>query len=226
MKYDLHIHSGLSPCAEDEMSPNNIVQMAKLHQLELISITDHNSTYQQDIMAMVAELHGLIYWFGVEVTTSEDVHVLAYFSKSEHIKNFQKIIDEFTVFRQNRIDIFGHQIIYDLKDKHSQEVQQCLLQALNLNLKDCISSIHENHGKAVLAHIYGRENGVITQLGFIPQDLYLDGIEVVSDQESLRFKEEYPQLKQLPIFINSDAHRLGAIIKDHHELPDLNWFKK
>lgn len=224
MKYDLHIHSGLSPCAEDEMSPNNIVQMAKLHQLDLISVCDHNSTYQQAITAKIAQKNGIEYWYGVELNTKEDVHVLAYFKKLEHIQSLQNTLNHHIQRIQNNEDFFGQQIIYDENDYRISKVDYLLLSALDLNLNDCIHEIHKNHGKAVLAHIYGKENGIIQQLGFIPQDIYIDGVEVQSENDISRFKKEYPRYEHLPIFINSDAHRLCDIIKDHHEL-DVHWFR-
>ncbi len=227
MKYDLHIHSGLSPCAEDEMSPNNIVQMAKLHQLQLISVCDHNSSLQQALISKIAKKHHIDYWFGIEICSKEDVHILAYFKKLEHIQNLQSVINTYMTKIENKSDIFGHQIIYDENDRRIDEVKVLLLSALNLSLEECIYLIHKNRGKAVLAHIYGRENGVIQQLGFIPQDIYIDGVEVTKTEDIKRFEEEYPQYANLPIFMNSDAHRLSDIIKDHHDLPSsAHWFRK
>ncbi len=227
MKYDLHIHSGLSPCAEDEMSPNNIVQMAKLHHLDLISVCDHNSTLQQEVLSKVAQKHGIEYWFGIEINTIEEVHVCAYFKKFDHIQRFQSTLNHYFRKIENKKDIFGNQFVYDENDNRIDEYPYLLLNSLDLSLENCIRFIHQNHGKAVLAHIYGRENGIIQQLGFIPENIYIDGVEVTTAEEIKRFETEYPQYQNLPILINSDAHRLCDIIKDTHELPQsVKWFRK
>ena len=89
MYYDLHIHSGLSPCADDDMSPQNIIQMAKLKGLDLISICDHNSLKQQAVMAEVAQAHHLNYLYGIELQTKEEVHILAYFKDPSELPGMQ-----------------------------------------------------------------------------------------------------------------------------------------
>lgn len=224
MNYDLHIHSNLSPCAEAEMSPNNIVRMAKLHELDIISICDHNHTAQQAVMAQLAKQNGIQYWYGIEINTKEDVHLLAYFKELEDIESFQKILDKAYVPTKNKIDYFGHQSVYNIQDEIIDEVEQFLLIGLSLGLEEIIEHIHAHKGKAVLAHIYGRENGIMQQLGFIPKELRIDGIELVRQEESERFLKEYPHLETLPIFINSDAHTLIDMIKDHHQL-SVDWFE-
>lgn len=226
MNYDLHIHSGLSPCANDEMSPNNILQMAKLLQLKLVSVTDHNSFAQQEVLCKLAPRYGLNYWFGIELTTREEVHLLAYFGDIDDAKRLQKRIDESLLSIPNSVDYYGHQWIYDEEDNPKQDYPKLLITSVDLTLKECIDLIHRFHGKAVLAHIYGRANGIVEQLGFIPENLDIDGIEVKHDSEIDRFRDEYPQLHHLPILINSDAHQLRDMVKTHYPLPTLaHWFK-
>ena len=107
MRYDLHIHSGLSPCADDDMSPNNIVQMALLNKLQLISVTDHNSCAQQKIISEIAQKNGLQYWFGVELNTQEDVHCLAYFGTLHDIQLFEEALKPYVDPTPNDVSIFG-----------------------------------------------------------------------------------------------------------------------
>jgi len=211
MFYDLHIHSGLSPCADDDMSPQNIVQMAKLKGLDLISICDHNSLRQQVVMAKVAKEHHLDYLYGLEIQTKEEVHVLAYFRNEEDLPKMQAWLTHHQMKVLNRSNFFGHQYLYDSEDEIIDEETIALIFSLKASLEECIDEIHLNHGLAVLAHIYGRKNGIMTQLGFIPQNLPIDGIEVVHEEEIQRFNQEYPQYENLPCFVNSDAHSLSVI---------------
>jgi len=211
MFYDLHIHSGLSPCADDDMSPQNIIQMAKLKGLDLISICDHNSLKQQIVLAQVAQQHHLHYLYGIEIQTKEEVHVLAYFKDEHDLPLMQEWINHNQRKVFNRPNFFGHQYLYDHQDRIIEEEKVALIFSLNVSLENCLDVIHSHHGKAVLAHIYGRKNGIITQLGFIPHGLSIDGIEVIQEDEIKRFATEYPTLSTLPCFVNSDAHTLSAI---------------
>ncbi len=211
MYYDLHIHSGLSPCANDDMSPQNIVQMAKLKGLQMISVCDHNSLKQQGIIAQVAKEHGLDYVYGIEIQTKEEVHVLAYFKDDQALLPMQQWITHHQMKVVNRPNFFGHQYLFDQDDHVIDEEKIALIFSLNVSLEDCLQVIHDHHGKAVLAHIYGRKNGIIYQLGFIPENLPIDGVEVSHEDDIHRFIEEYPHLSELPCFINSDAHHLSDI---------------
>lgn len=211
MFYDLHIHSGLSPCAEDDMSPQNIIQMAKLKGLDLISICDHNSFRQQAVIGQVAQQHHLKVLYGIEIQTKEEVHVLAYFKGQEDLPQMQAWLTQHQMKVLNRSNFFGHQYLYDVKDHIIDEEKTALIFSLNASLEETVNMIHTYHGKAVLAHIYGRKNGIITQLGFIPTNLAIDGVEFVHEEEIYQFIQEYPQRKDLACFVNSDAHKLSDI---------------
>ena len=211
MYYDLHIHSGLSPCADDDMSPQNIVQMAKIKGLQMISVCDHNSLRQQSVIAQVAKEHGLDYVYGIEIQTKEEVHVLAYFKDDHDLPYVKQWISHNQMKVVNRANFFGHQYLFDQHDQIVEEEKLALIFSLNVSLEECLHVIHSHHGKAVLAHIYGRKNGIVYQLGFIPEHLPIDGIEVSHEDDIQRFIDEYPCLSELPCFINSDAHHLSDI---------------
>ena len=119
---------------------------------------------------------------------------------------------------QNRSNFFGHQYLYDEKDRIVDEEKIALIFSLNATLTETLTAIKSHHGKAVLAHIYGRKNGIVTQLGFIPEGLVFDGIEVKDEADKARFISEYPQYRHVPCFINSDAHTLSAIAEANQVL--------
>jgi len=219
MYYDLHIHSGLSPCADDDMSPQNIVRMAILKGLQLISICDHNSLKQQAVLAEVAKAHHLKYLYGIELQTKEEVHVLAYFKDPKDLEPMQTWLNHVQMKVQNRPNFFGHQYLYDQHDHIVDEENIALIFSLNATLTECLHMIHLHHGKAVLAHVYGRKNGIVTQLGFIPNDLEIDGIEVSQESDLDRLHIEYPAYSHLPLLINSDAH---SLINIHEAVYELN----
>ena len=90
MKVDLHIHSALSPCGSDDMTPNNIINMASICELDMISVCDHNTLGQQEVLGRVAEKLGMKYIYGVEVQSVEDVHVCGYFQNLNDVQKFQE----------------------------------------------------------------------------------------------------------------------------------------
>ena len=41
--YDLHLHSCLSPCGSDDMTPADLAAMCALAGLDVVALTDHNT---------------------------------------------------------------------------------------------------------------------------------------------------------------------------------------
>jgi len=193
------------------MSPQNIVRMAKLKGLDLIAICDHNSMKQQAILSQVAQEHALLIWYGVELESKEEVHCLAYFRSLEDVQEMQTWIEQVQTRQLNNADYFGHQYLYTQQDEVMDEEKISLMLSLDASLKACCEATHHHQGRLVLAHIYDRKNSITQQLGFIPQDLDFDGVEVNKVEDETRFRQEYPQFKAKPLFINSDAHTLGDI---------------
>jgi predicted metal-dependent phosphoesterase TrpH len=220
MFYDLHIHSGLSPCGDKAMTPHNIARMAQLKGLQLISVTDHNSLKQQQVMAEIAHAYGLTYLYGVELQSQEEVHILGYFSTEKAALAMQHWIEDHQIKVKNRPNYFGEQVLYNHQDEVIDDEPVALIFSLNASLESCIKAIHNKGGRAVLAHLYGRKYGLIQQLGFIPEGLAIDGVELCDPREVPFFKNEYPQYAHLPILCNSDAHQLGDIHEARFQLDD------
>ena len=121
MYYDLHIHSALSPCSDDLMTINNIFNMAYIKGLQLIAITDHNSLKQQYYLEKIIKhdiLKGQIdYVHGVELQSSEEIHLLAYFKKGSNLNVIQEWIDKHLIKVKNQSDYYGNQYIYNEFDE-------------------------------------------------------------------------------------------------------------
>ena len=213
MFYDFHMHSCLSPCAEDEMTPNNICNMALIKGLEIIAVTDHNSTRQLGSIAKVAEAIGLPMLYGAELESSEEVHVLALFPTLEQAESIQGWIDEHLPGIPNRPDYFGNQLLMDEDDEVIGTEDRLLIVSLTADLEECVKTIHDHGGRAVLAHVLDRSNSVTNQLGFIPMDLEYDGLEIKSLEQKQRVLKTHPWIKEDSThwFVDSDAHRLTDI---------------
>ncbi len=228
MFYDFHIHSCLSPCAEDEMTPNNICNMALIKGLDIIAVTDHNSTRQLRSLSKAAEETGIKLLYGTELESSEEVHVLGIFPDLEAAEAFQPWIDERMPGIPNRPDFFGNQLMMDEEDRETGREDRLLIVSLTASLQECVDAIHSHGGRAILAHVLDRANSVTQQLGFIPMDLPYDGLEIKSPDQIQRILKTHPWIKadSTHWFIDSDAHRLVDIsepenIITHNEVNEL-----
>lgn len=223
MYYDLHMHSCLSPCAEDEMTPNNICNMAILKGLDIIAVTDHNSTKQLESVSKVAQSLGLHFLFGCEIQTIEEVHILGLFNSLDKTNKLQEWIDQHMPTIPNKVDFFGKQEICNIQDEVIGIEERLLLVSLDVSVEETIDKIHELGGKVILAHVLDRENSITHQLGFIPKGLPYDGLEVKSEDQIQRVLDNHPWIQKdsTTWFIDSDAHRLIDMSEREHKLDDI-----
>ena len=192
MYYDLHMHSCLSPCAENEMTPNNICNMALIKGLDLIAVTDHNSVKQLPAFAQAAKTIGIRALYGCEIQTIEEVHVLGLFAVLEQAMKLQEWIDLHMPDIPNQTDYFGDQWICNAQDEMLEQEPRLLLVSLDVSLEETVVKIHELGGRVILAHVLDRENSVTNQLGFIPMDLTYDvgAMKFFADGEEIDFTYE------------------------------------
>ena len=112
--YDLHIHSCLSPCADDDMTPNNIAGMAALKGLQILALTDHNSCKNCPAFFAACKRQGIIPVAGMELSTAEDVHLVCLFENIEDAMRFDVEIEKHLMSVDNRPEIFGNQLVRSL----------------------------------------------------------------------------------------------------------------
>lgn len=213
LAYDLHIHSGLSPCGEEDMTPNNVIAMAKLKGLDVIAITDHNSTGNLISFHKVAETNSLLFIPGVELTTREEVHVLGLFRNIADALDFQKVIDGALPRIKNQEQLFGRQIYYDEMDNIVGYHEYLLLNSLKLSLDNTVKAIREHGGIPIPAHINREAYSILASLGFIPPNLGFQTVEITKKCDYNQLESQHPYLKTYGRIINSDAHQLGNILE-------------
>jgi len=213
--YDLHIHSCLSPCASDDMTPANIAGMAHIKGLSLIALTDHNAGHNLPAMAKAAREYGLIFVPGIEVTTVEEVHVLTYFADVDAAVTFGKTLYTALPDIQNRPDIFGNQIVMDKADNKTGTLDKLLLQATPFSVDDIVRMAKSNGGCAVPAHINRDSFSIFANLGFLPPKLF-GCVEVAKGLPC-------PDLDtSLEVLHSSDAHNLGTISEPLETLDSIS----
>ena len=205
---DLHIHSCLSPCGDELMTPNNIVGMCKLKELDMIAVTDHNTAMHLPAIKAVADVMGLAILPGLELTTREEAHLLAYFKTVEEAVEFSRAIYPFLPDIPNRPDLFGPQTELSEDDEPVREEGKLLISALDKGVDELVPMILERGGLAIPAHINRGSNGILNALGFLPPDLAFSALEVSRD---LPLPDKgIPPLKRLH---SSDAHYLENILE-------------
>lgn len=208
--YDLHIHSCLSPCADNEMTPNNIAGMAVLNGLNIVALTDHNSTKNCRAFCAAAKKNGLIPIAGMELTTAEDIHIVCLFPSLEKAESFDAEYQQFRILYKNRKDIFGEQLILDENDEVIGEEEHLLLNASRLSLSEAVA-MARGYGAAVFpAHIDRDENGIIASLGCVPDEPYFKCAEFNRAENIEEYTEKY-NLQSKMILTDSDAHYLWDI---------------
>jgi len=214
-KADLHCHTVLSPCGELEMAPKDIIQRAKEKGLDILAVSDHNSTKHCILMEKLAKKEGLFILKGVEFTTKEEIHCLAFFEKNEELAIIQKIIDENLPDIKNNVDYFGYQVVVDEDEDIVEQVERLLLSGLKLSIDEIEKIVHENNGIFIPAHINRNQNSIIGQLGFVPPDLKVDALEISRHVTLKDFLKRNKYLKDYVFIQSSDAHMLDDVAKVH-----------
>ena len=207
MFVDLHIHSCLSPGADDDMTPANICGMAHIKGLQAIAVTDHNTARNLPYVKEAADYYGLILLPGMEITTKEEVHLLGYFRDVETAVEVGEIFTEHLPKMKNRPDYFGNQYVMNTDDEIVETEERLLIGSTDLDLGECTRIIREHGGAAVPAHI-NRGHGLLTNLGLFPADPEFPVCEV---------RKELPVNDRLVgnrlRLQSSDAHHLGDILE-------------
>lgn len=216
---DLHIHSCLSPCGDNEMTPWNICAMAKIKGLQAIAVTDHNSAGNLPAVYKAANVHGLVLLPGMEITTREEVHLLAYFPSMKQALAMGDFLYGHLPAIQNDPRLFGEQYFMNERDDVTGEESRLLISATDLSLVKAAQEIKRFGGMAVPAHINRGANGLLMNLGFLPGDVMFPALEVAP---------QLPISKDILLGKNvlhaSDAHRLEDISEAEYclEVSDLS----
>ena len=205
---DLHIHSCLSPCGDMLMTPNNIVGMAFIKQLDAIAVCDHNTAENLPAVKEVADMMGVLLLPGLELTTREEAHMLAYFPDVDSALAFSRFVHEHLPPVANRPEFFGRQVRMNGQDEEVGEEEKLLISALDLGFEECEQAIHQHGGLCVPAHINRGSNGVLNALGFLPGGAKYDALEV-SDAVAMPPID----LSGYRLLRSSDAHYLENILE-------------
>lgn len=207
---DLHVHTCLSPCGEEEMTPRRIVCRAKEVGLDVIAICDHNSTRNVDAVRTAGRDVGLTVLGGIEVASQEEIHVLGLFDREEALREMQKLIDD-NLCGENNPELFGPQCVCDEQDAVVGRETKLLIGATRLTVDEVVDSIHRLGGLAVASHVDRESFSLLSQFGAIPATLGVDAVEISSRCSVARARVRFPQIRGYAAVRSSDAHRLEEL---------------
>jgi 3',5'-nucleoside bisphosphate phosphatase len=217
--YDFHLHSCLSPCGDADMTPNNIVNMAKLKGLDAIALTDHNSCGNCGATMRAGARGGLIVLPGMELCTSEDIHVVCLFAALDGALAFENEVRRTMPVIKNRPEIFGEQLLLDDMDNLSGSEDRLLIAASGISVDNVLPLCRGFGGTAFPAHADKPANGIIQILGTIPPECGFASAEISTLCDMPAFLPANPSLRGLRILRDSDAHYLWDISDRQNALP-------
>ena len=204
----MHIQSALSPCGDNDMTPNNIVNMSIIKGLDIIAVTDHNTCSNVEAVMKVAGDNILVIP-GMEIETSEEIHVVSYFPDLDSAKEMEKIVKKNLPFIKNDTSIYGNQYLMNEEDEIIGEEEGLLVTATTMDIYTVVKAVQGCGGVAVPAHIDRSSYSVLSNLGYLPDDLGVSTIEITPMRRHL-LENEYKNYK---ILSNSDAHYLENILE-------------
>jgi hypothetical protein len=204
------MHTCLSPCAEFDMYPKALIDKCISEKLDLIAICDHNASENVPYVLSLARGKPLTVLPGMEISSMEEVHLLAIFDDLRDLLKLQGIVYEHLPGK-NQEDVFGCQVIVNDRDEVEGMNERLLIGATELPLQEIIDLIHALGGLAVASHIDRPSYSVISQLGFIDPSMPFDALEITPATGIRSARQQYPGLSSFAFIESSDAHFIRDI---------------
>jgi 3',5'-nucleoside bisphosphate phosphatase len=214
---DLHMHTCLSPCAGLDMYPSALVGRAVAEKLDVIAICDHNASENVPYVIRAARGHKLVVLPGMEIASSEEVHLLALFDNIDGLQQLQEVVYS-RLPGENDENRFGCQAIVNEMDEVEGFSERLLIGATELALADLVRYIHDFGGLTVASHIDRESFSVISQLGFVDPEIPFDALEISGRTGLADARRKYPELAGYPMLTSSDAHRIEEIGSGYTEI--------
>lgn len=212
LSYDFHLHSCLSPCGSEEMTPANMAGMAGIIGLDAIALTDHNTCRNCPALVHEALKYGISVICGMELCTVEEVHVLCLFPDLEKALLFDDFIyNQALPDIKNMPDFFGRQIIYNEGDEPAGELDKMLIGATDIPFLEADGLVRSYGGVTAPAHVDKKSNSLFTNLGFVPEGSTFKIAEFHNMANKDAYIKRFPYLGNCHFLTSSDAHQLEHI---------------
>ena len=218
LKYDFHLHSCLSPCGDNDMTPYNLVNMAKLMGYDIIALTDHNSCLNCPAAMKAGEEAGITVVPGMELCTSEEIHTVCLFPTIEKALDFSEYVKTTMPPIMNDEKIFGNQYIMDHTDKILGNEELLLTTASGISIDDVVNEVNRFDGVAFPAHLDRASYSVLSVLGFMYKEMNFTAAEFTHKAYIPQYEEKHELLKGMIHLRNSDAHYLENMVEASCEI--------
>lgn len=216
--YDLHIHSCLSPCGDDESTPANIAMLAKMLGLDVAALTDHNSCKNCPAFFEAAKAAELLPIAGMELTTQEEIHVLCLFPELDNAMEFDKYVHERIMPIKNKPEIYGNQLVKNSEDETVDIEEICLINATDIDFYSVKPLVKSYGGIMIPAHIDRKAFSLINSLGGVPSDAGFECVEIKYPEAVENLTAKYPYIGECGVIFDSDAHYLENISMPNNKL--------
>lgn len=206
---DLHVHTVLSPCGGREMRPPAILLHAERLGLGVVGVVDHSSARNAAAVLEAAQAFAVRVFVGLEVESSEGVHILALFDTAEAAMDMDRLVAEHLPDLPNRPDLFGEQwLVNEWGDVIGCD-ERLLVAATDLSIEQIVAQTIARGGISIPAHIDRTANGLLPVLGFVPPTLQVDAFELSRHLPVTEARRRWATLKGRPLLCSSDAHYMG-----------------
>lgn len=210
---DLHIHSALSPCADNDMTPGNIVGMASLKGLDVIAITDHQRCANVGPAMKIAESYGVAVIPGMELETAEEIHFICLFPDLQSAEAFESLVADHMPAVLNREDIFGEEWLFNDEDERIGKEPNLLLTPCSFSYQDAFREVEKAGGVCYPAHVDRDAYSILSSFGMIPPEVQSKTLEISASCDVGELLSAHPELKDYRLLRASDAHALGTILE-------------
>ncbi len=218
LKYDFHLHSCLSPCGDNDMTPYNLVNMAKLLGYDIIALTDHNTCLNCPAATKAGEEAGITVVPGMELCTSEEIHAVCLFPTLEKALDFSDYVKSTMPPIKNKPEIFGEQLIMDHLDNVLGEEEILLTTASGISIDDVVAEVSRFNGAVFPAHLDRSSYSVLSVLGFMYPEMNFKVAEFTHKAFIPQYEEKHELLKGMKHLRNSDAHYLENMLEPTVEI--------
>lgn len=212
---DLHLHSILSPCGGDEMLPIPVMERLKELGTEIIALTDHNTGENAASFIEKGREYGITVLPGMELQTVEDIHLVCLFDNLPELESWQEMVYDRLPPARNREKSLGEQWVVDPEGRKIRQVERLLLVGSSFSVEKAVAAVHDLGGLCLAAHIDRQAFSLRGYLGYIPEDIPFDGMELTPHLPRVAATMEELQKKGFSYVVSSDAHYLGDIRPPH-----------
>lgn len=193
------------------MLPELILERAQAEGLDLIAVTDHNSAENAAAVIRAAQGTGIVVWPGMEVQSREEVHLVCLFDTLEQALRWQEAVYANLPRLKNKPEVFGEQVVLGADGEPIGYNERLLATSTFLSVEEVVQEVRRLGGLCVPAHVDRPMYSIIANLGFIPADLDIPGVEISHLLSAKEARARFPQLARYGLIANSDAHRLNEI---------------